>query len=183
MINIKQINNGFADYYYLLEDGRVYNKDNDTYLNKNKNSYKLKTVNGKFETINLKKLYLLVFDKVFCIDNIDNLDCEEWRMIPETQGNYYCSNRGRIKSYVGYNAILLNPYKTKDGYLRVSLYFNKKRKDLLLHRIVAMCFLPAPPRIDYQLHHIDFNPSNCELSNIVWVSPEAHQNYHNKKGE
>ena len=29
MENMKRINNGYADYYYLFEDGRIYNSQTD----------------------------------------------------------------------------------------------------------------------------------------------------------
>lgn len=181
MFFIKQINNGFAEYYYLLEDGRVLNNNSGIYLQRNKNSYKLKTADGRYKSITLKDLYFLVFNENYCNDSIESLSGEIWREIPDTQKKYYCSNKGRIKSLVGYDAIIMNPYKTKDGYLRVSLYCENGRRDLLLHRIVAMCFLSAPPRLDYQLHHLDFDRSNCQLSNLVWLDPKEHRNLHLEK--
>jgi len=86
---------------------------------------------------------------VFCEDTIPDLDGEAWKEIPDSNGNYLCSNFGRIKSYVGYNAILLKPsYDT--GYPRVYLWLSDgKRYDLLVHKIVAMLFLDPPERPDY----------------------------------
>ena len=97
----------------------------------------------------MKKLYYLIFGKVFCEDTIPDLDGEAWKEIPDSSGNYLCSNFGRIKSYVGYNAILLKPsYDT--GYPRVYLWLSDgKRYDLLVHKIVAMLFLDPPERPDY----------------------------------
>ena len=180
MIVIKKIGNGFIDCYYLTEDGEVFNSDTGTYLKRQGNSFKLKTVEGKYKSINLKDLFSLVFNKVYCNDAIVSLDNEEWREIPQTQGLYYCSNLGRVKSLKGYNAKLMNPFKTKEGYLRVSLFFDGVRKDLLLHRIVAMCFLTPPPQIDYVIHHKDLNKKNCSLDNLMWIEPREHQTLHNK---
>jgi len=181
MIDIKKIDNGFADYYWLDEDGKVFNEETRSYLKINKNSYKLRTCDSNYKFISLKDLYFLVYNKNYCRDNIIDLDGEQWKEIPDTNSRYYVSNFSRIKSLIGYDAKLLNPFKTKDGYLRVSLYSSNGRRDLLLHRIVAMCFLPAPPRLDYQLHHIDFNRSNCQLSNLIWLDPKEHKNLHFEK--
>ena len=44
---MKKIQNGFADYYYLDEEGKVYNSQSQKYIKKyNKHSYKLKTKEG-----------------------------------------------------------------------------------------------------------------------------------------
>lgn len=46
----------------------------------------------------------------FCIDEIENLSGEEWKPIENTDNKYFISNYGRVKSYCGYNAIVLKPY-------------------------------------------------------------------------
>lgn len=51
----------------------------------------------------------MVYNKEFCIDNIENLKDEEWKPIIETDGLYFVSNKGRIKSYHDYKAKILKP--------------------------------------------------------------------------
>ena len=61
-----QINNGYAEYYYLLSDGRVYNAEKDSYISSNsRHQYKLKTIDDKYINISLKKLYSIVYNKAY----------------------------------------------------------------------------------------------------------------------
>ena len=62
------------------------------------NSHCLKLDNGSEKNISTKKLYMLVYGKVFCNDDIPDLEGEEWRDVVDTQGYYKVSNMGRIKS-------------------------------------------------------------------------------------
>ena len=74
---MKQIKNGYADYYYLLEDGSVYNAAADMLLKiSKKHSYLLRTIDNERKRVSVRTLYKLVYNKPFCIDNITNLDNE-----------------------------------------------------------------------------------------------------------
>ena len=124
---------------------------------------------------------MLVYGRIFCIDTLKDLDGEEWRELPDSKGKYFVSNKGRIKSYAYYEATILNPFDTRQGYKRVSLWLDGKRHDLLVHRLVALCFLPNPERPDFQIHHIDFNPRNNDISNLVYLSPTEHRKIHSER--
>ena len=105
---MKQINNNFAEYYYLTKEGKIYNSNTNKYLKENdKRVYKLKNKNGIYKAITLRKLYKLVYKVNFCIDKIENLENEEWKAIEGTEQLYYVSNKGRIKSYYYYTAELI----------------------------------------------------------------------------
>ena len=171
---MKQINNGYKDCYFLEEDGRLYNKDTDKYLTIDRYSYKLKTDEGKVKKVALKTLYRLVYNKPFCKDDIIPLDEEEWKEIEGTNGNYYVSNLGRIKSYKGYKALILKPYLTNNGYERVDIVVDDMRVSKLVHRITASAFLPAPNSIDMELHHIDNNKRNNKVVNLEWLTHKEH---------
>ena len=80
-----QVNNGYAEYYYLLSDGRIYNAERDSYIKPDsKHQYKLKTIEDKYVNISLKRLYNIVYNKTYCKDDIDTLDGEEWKEIDNT---------------------------------------------------------------------------------------------------
>ena len=179
---MKQLNNGYADYYYLLEDGSVYNAAADKIIQPTKeHTYTLKTINNKRKKVSLKTLYKLVYDKPYCKDTIEDLEGEEWEEIEDTEGLYYCSNKGRIKSLQGYEAIILKGFDNKKGYLRVDIIQGGKRQTKLIHRLVAAAFLLPPKNLEMQLHHKDFNPKNNEASNLEFLSATDHYKKHSER--
>lgn len=175
---MKQIKNNFANYYYLTIDGKVYNNNTDSYVKIDKHSYKLKTTDGKLQSISLKRLYKLVYNKVFCIDDIQDLEGEKWAEIEDTSQNYYISNYGRIKSYMKYEATLLKPSITRTGYERLQISQNGLIVNKLIHRLVAQAFLQQPSNIDMEIHHIDGNTRNNKANNLKWVTVAEHQKIH-----
>ena len=176
---MKQINNGFAECYYLLENGLVYNQlTNKVVKPKSKHLYNLKDTNGHYKQISQKTLYKIVYNKIFCMDEIQNLENEQWKEIHDTDSFYYVSNKGRIKSYKSYKAIVLQPYTNQSGYDRVDIMQYGKRRSVLVHRLVAEAFLPLPDRLDMQLHHKDFQKHNNSSENLEWLSIADHAKKH-----
>ena len=179
---MKQINNGYCKEYYLTEDGMLYNTSTKALKGANRqNNFFIKREDGTIRKISLKRLYRLVYEKPYCIDNIKDIDNEIWEIVENTNGNYYISNRGRVKSYTAYNAILLKPMRTENGYLRVEIVQNERRAIKLIHRLVAAAFLPKPQSIEMQLHHKDGNKENNEYNNLQWVTPTEHRMIHNER--
>ena len=176
---VRQILNGFAEYYYLTEEGTVYNSKANKYLQKS-NCYKLKLEDNEYKKISLKKLYQMVFNENYCIDNIIDLPGEVWQEIPGTNKMYYASTEGRIKSCMGYEAAIMKPWKNDKGYLRVELQVNNNRVNKLVSHLVAATFLIQPKEIDMQLHHKDTNKQNNRVSNLEWLTPQQHREEHKK---
>ena len=81
--------------------------------------------------------------------------------------NYEVSNLGKVRNIK--SGIMLKPWITKDGYLRHCLYKHNKRKNLLLHRIIATAFIDNPGKKP-QINHIDENKLNNDLSNLEWCT-------------
>ena len=179
-----QVNNGYAECYYLLDDGRIYNTDTGKYIEANsRHQYKLKTLDNKYKSVSIKSLYYLIYKKQYCKDDIEILKGEVWKEIEETNGLYFISNKGRVKSYQGYNAILLKPFKTRGGYCRVDIVQYGKRVSKLVHRLTAAAFLPLPKSIDYQLHHKDFDVDNNSADNLEWLSCKEHSKKHTERSK
>ena len=80
---------------------------------------------------------------------------------------YEVSNLGKVRNIK--SGIVLKPWITKDGYLRHCLYKHNKRKNLLLHRIIATAFIDNPEEKPC-VNHIDENKLNNDLSNLEWCT-------------
>lgn len=179
LLLMKQLNNGYANYYYLLEDGSLFNAFiNKTIQPSNKHMYVIRTVNNDRKKVSLKTLYKLVYNKPYSKDNIKTLKNQLWKEIEQTEGLYYISNKGRVKSLQGYETIILKAFHNQQGYSRVDIVENGKRQTKLIHRLVAAAFLPLPQKLEMQLHHKDFNKDNNEADNLEWLSPAEHAEKH-----
>ena len=111
---------------------------------------------------------------------------EVWKDIPNYEGFYQVSNLGNVKSMQrtkkhSYNSIaqlkekMLRPQNT-NGYLFVRLSKNNEIKRYLVHRLVALTFIPNPN--DYlEVNHIDENSLNNNVENLEWCSHKYNINY------
>lgn len=91
----------------------------------------------------------------------------ELKDIPGFEGNYAIDRNGNVFSYKTNK--YLNPSKTKDGYLKVSLRANNKAYYYRVHKLVAMTYLDNPNNYN-EINHKDFNRQNNSLDNLEWVS-------------
>lgn len=58
----------------------------------------------------------------------------------------------------------------------VSSSVDGKKVTLLVHRIVATCFIPNPNNLP-EVNHIDNDPTNNAVSNLEWCTDQYNQNY------
>lgn len=93
--------------------------------------------------------------------------------------NYEVSNLGNVKS-LNYNHTekegILKPAKNRDGYSVISLHKNNKQKHFLVHRLVALAFIPNIQNLP-QINHKDENKKNNRVENLEWVTPKENCNY------
>lgn len=111
---------------------------------------------------------------------------EIWKDIPGYEGSHQISTKGSVKSlerWVPNNKgetllkeRILSPYKTRYGYLRICLTLNRKKKHFLVHKLVAMAFIPNPKNYP-QINHKDENPLNNCVENLEWCEPVYNSNY------
>ena len=163
---------GYDRRYIIYENGTIFDIEASQYIEiSREHKVKLKDSDGKNRSVTLKKLYRKVFDKEYCIDNIENYLLEEWKPIAETEGKYLISNDGRLKSYCRYSAIIVKPYSNQYGYYRADIRRSGKRVTALIHRLVANAFvINDNPKENDTVDHIDGNKHNNRASNLRWLS-------------
>ncbi len=83
------------------------------------------------------------------------------------EGNVY-SDRQRIVKKL----LKLKLVTNLDGYLIVSLYRDKRRFQGKVHRLVAEAFLDNRPEGKCLVRHLDGNPTNNNVSNLRWGTPQ-----------
>lgn len=88
-----------------------------------------------------------------------------WKDVVGYEGLYKVSEYGEI--YGLKSKKILKQQETHRGYLCVNLYKNSKMKSIVVHRLVAIAFLPNP-KDKPEVNHIDGNKQNNNLDNLEW---------------
>lgn len=101
---------------------------------------------------------------------------EIWKDIEDYEGIYQISNLGRVKSLSRKDSIgrekkekLRKIDLTTKGYPTITLYKDGKAKHKLIHRLVAIAFIPNPNNYPV-VNHKDENPLNCRVDNLEWCT-------------
>lgn len=113
---------------------------------------------------------------------------EEWRDIKGYEGLYQVSNEGRVRSLErtitykdGRERLVkekfVTPHKNSNGHLKFRLSKNGILSEIQAHRLIAEIFIPNPNGYDV-VHHIDHDPYNNTVENLVWMSDEEHRGMH-----
>lgn len=81
------------------------------------------------------------------------------------------------------NNAFLKPSKNPNGYLKVSLASgNGTHKQMLIHRLVALHFIPNPYLEKGVVNHKDGNKERCHASNLEWVTFQQNAQHALKTG-
>lgn len=100
---------------------------------------------------------------------------EIWKDCKGYEGKYQVSNQGRVWSVKSQK--YLKPWLNSNGYWAVQLMApNGKRKDELVHRLVALAFIENPNNLP-QVNHKDENKQNCNADNLEWCDAKYNLNY------
>ena len=71
---------------------------------------------------------------------------------------------------------VLHQYKSEHGYLRVALYENGKQKRVLVHRLVAMKYIPNPHNLP-QVNHKNGIKTDNRVENLEWCTASENQQH------
>ena len=121
-------------------------------------------------------------NSTYCIIPLNNKGYkmeEEWKECVGFEGYYEVSNLGNIKTVArvgtksnGRKLIVKERILAQSnarGYKHVTLKVNGSRKDMRVHRLVAMAFLDNAENKE-MVNHIDGCKSNNLLSNLEWAT-------------
>lgn len=81
--------------------------------------------------------------------------------------DHYISNFGNVKRG---NDMLIKEC-IRNGYKSVQLEFNKTRQKYVVHRLVAIFFVPGQSTEHNVVNHLDENRLNNHVSNLAWCTP------------
>ena len=97
---------------------------------------------------------------------------EQWKqiIIDGEEWNYeVCNLDGKVRNTK--TGRILKPTKRTDSYWMISLCRKCKYKQFLVHRLVALTFIPNNNTEKTQVNHIDENKDNNSANNLEWVTP------------
>lgn len=113
----------------------------------------------------------------------------EWRDVVGYEGIYEVSSAGEVRTKEGkvtystrwktervWQQRTLRQKVSKDNCCRVSLWKDQKEKTWLVHRLVALAFLPKEDSKDY-INHKDGNRLNNDVSNLEWCNHAENNNH------
>ena len=104
---------------------------------------------------------------------------EEWRKIKGYEGIYSVSNIGNIRN--DQTNKILSKYVSHKGYEVIYLCNKGKRKNMKVHRLVAIAFIPNVENKP-QVNHKDGNKLNNNVDNLEWVTCKENINHAFKTG-
>jgi len=112
------------------------------------------------------------------------MDDELWEEIPSTNGIYFISINGNVKSidhYVNINekskriqhGRILKTHKSKKGYVMCYIKKNGIRFHTSIHRLLAQAFIPNPNNKE-QVNHINGIKDDNRIENLRFLCPNCH---------
>lgn len=97
-----------------------------------------------------------------------------WKAIAGYENVYEINTLGEVRRIDSGN--ILKGYVNPDGYRRVGLTVNGHTKVFLMHRLIAIAFIPNPNNYPC-VNHKDENKSNNSLYNLEWCDYRYDLNY------
>ena len=93
------------------------------------------------------------------------------KLIVEFDNKYSITTDGIVYSLKGSKKIMVGGIK-RTGYREILITHNGNRLYILVHRLVAICFLPNPN--NYRtVNHLDGNKLNNCIENLEWCSDSS----------
>ena len=102
---------------------------------------------------------------------------EEWKDVVGYEGLYEVSNLGRVRNKKRNTMVTL---LDNNGYHRVELWKNNKRRRYMLHRVVAQTWIPNDDETKTQVNHINEIKTDNRVENLEWCTASYNNKYGNR---
>lgn len=102
---------------------------------------------------------------------------EQWRDIAGYNGMYQVSDLGRVRSRKSGEWKVMMPVKNSKCYLQVGLCKDGKKKQPLVHRLVAQAFIQNSDESKTQINHINECKSDNRVSNLEYCTAQYNLTY------
>ena len=99
---------------------------------------------------------------------------EIWKPILQYEAFYEVSNKGRVRSLR--TGGIMRMRIGRDGYVRVSLTKDGKQTHKLLHRLLAIAFIPNPDNFA-EVNHKNENKQDNSILNLEWCTHKYNSNF------
>ena len=97
---------------------------------------------------------------------------ESWRDVAGFEELYKINRNGTVVNKKS-GKVLKGTVCKWEGYVKCNLFVDGKSNSRLVHRLVALAFIPNPDNLP-MVHHKDGNKQNNSVENLEWVSSKTH---------
>jgi len=105
-----------------------------------------------------------------------------WERVKDADYPIFISDKGELISFAKYpNGRLLKVTPQKDFYPVLNLRMNGKKGTKLLHRLLAIAFIPNPENKP-QINHKDGDKTNYSIENLEWVTDKENKQHGHRTG-
>lgn len=108
-----------------------------------------------------------------------DLQGEVWKDVAGFEGLYKVSNFGRVRAIgrgLRRGCIMTDKFDKLDGYMHLSLTKDGVPHHFVIHRLVAIAFIPNPDNKP-TVNHKDFNRCNNRAENLEWMTQKENNRY------
>lgn len=104
---------------------------------------------------------------------------ETWKTM-ELYPKYQVSTEGRVRNTETHK--IYAQWLGKDGYLRMEMWLNGHKQGMLVHRVVALCYLDNPLNLP-EVNHKNKIKTDNRVENLEWVTRQENMDHRNNDDE